>query len=86
MRQMSKEVARPPERLNKTRGVGVIAAPSELVAKVVADDYEVWDDSLKELRTLTSERDPDNGALVEICWSRYSLREYLLGLLRPREP
>ena len=72
--QMFKEVARPPAKLNKTRGIGRIGAPPDLVAKVVADEYEAWDDSLRELRTLTSERDPATGALVEICWSRYSLR------------
>ena len=42
MPQMFKEVARPPERLNKTRGIGVIAAPSDVVAKVVSDEYERW--------------------------------------------
>lgn len=73
--QMYKEIARPPEKLNKTRGIGIIDAPPDLVAAVVADEYEAWDDSMKDLKTLTSERDPQTGALVEICWSRYCLRE-----------
>lgn len=80
---MYKEIAKPPEKLNKTRGIGIIAAPPELVAAVVADDYEAWDDSIKDLKTLTSERDPGTGALVEICWSRYCLRESLLSPVRP---
>lgn len=73
--QMYKEIAQPPEKMNKTRGIGIIAAPPELVAGVVADEYEAWDDTMKDLKTLTSERDPATGALVEICWSRYCLRE-----------
>ncbi len=72
---MYKEIAKPPEKLNKTRGIGVITAPPELVATVVADEYEAWDDSIKDLKTLTSQHDPVSGALVEICWTRYCLRE-----------
>ena len=77
--QMYKEIAKAPEKLNKTRGIGSIAAPPELVAAVVADEYEAWDDSIKDLKTLTSERDPATGALVEICWTRYCLRESLVS-------
>lgn len=72
---MYKEVAKPPEKLNKTRGIGNIQAPPDLVAEVVADEYEAWDDNIKDLKTLTSERDPDTGTLVEIIWSRYCLRD-----------
>ena len=74
--QLYKEVAKPPEKLNKTRGIGVIKAPTDFVASVIADDYEAWDDTIKELRVLKSERDVDTGALVEIIWTRYCLREY----------
>ena len=73
--QLYKEVAKPPEKLNKTRGIGIIKAPTDFVASVIADDYEAWDDTIKELRVLKSERDPDTGALVEIIWTRYCLRE-----------
>ncbi|KAK9917989.1 hypothetical protein WJX75_000296 [Coccomyxa subellipsoidea] len=76
--KMYKEIAQPPEKMNKTRGIGIIAAPPELVAGVVADEYEAWDDTMKDLKTLTSERDPATGALVEICWSRYCLQVPLL--------
>lgn len=72
--QMSKEVAVPPEKLNKTRGIGVINSPPELVAGVIADEYEAWDSTIRELRVLSTERDPDSGALVDVCWSRYCLR------------
>jgi hypothetical protein len=74
--QIYKEAAKPPEKLNKTRGIGVIKAPPDLVATIVADEYEAWDDSIKDLKTLTSERDPETGALVEIIWSRYCLRAF----------
>ena len=68
-------MAKPPEKLNKTRGIGIIKAPTDFVASVIADDYEAWDDTIKELRVLKSERDPDTGALVEIIWTRYCLRK-----------
>jgi len=32
--QMFKELAKPPEKLNKTRGIGIIAATPDLVADV----------------------------------------------------
>ena len=73
--QLYKEVAKPPEKLNKTRGIGIIKAPTDFVVSVIADDYEAWDDTIKELRVLNSERDPDTGALVEIIWTRYCLRK-----------
>lgn len=76
--EMYKEIAKAPEKLNKTRGIGVITAPPEIVATVVADEYEAWDDSIKDLKTLTSEHDPETGALVEICWSRYCLQVPML--------
>ena len=47
------------------------------MASVIADDYETWDDTIKELRVLKSERDPVTGALVEIIWTRYCLRKML---------
>lgn len=74
--QLYKEVAKPPEKLNKTRGIGIIKAHADFVAGVVADDYEAWDDTIKELRILKSERDPDTDALVEVIWTRYCLREH----------
>ena len=72
--QIPKEVAVPPEKLNKTRGIGVINAPPELVAGVITDEYEAWDSTIRELRVLSTERDPASGALVDVCWSRYCLR------------
>ncbi len=75
--QLYKEVAKPPEKLNKTRGIGIIKAHPDVVVSVIADDYETWDDTIKELRVLKSERDPVTGALVEIIWTRYCLRKML---------
>lgn len=75
--QLYKEIAKPPEKLNKTRGIGIIKAHADFVASVIADDYETWDDTIKELRVLKSGRDPVTGALVEIIWTRYCLRKTL---------
>ncbi len=73
--QLYRAVAETPTELNKTRGIGIIEAPPDFVAGVIADDYESWDSTIKELKILKSERDPATGALVEIIWSRYCLRE-----------
>ena len=73
--QLYRTVAETPRELNKTRGIGVIEAPPEFVASVIADDYESWDSTIKELKILKSERDPATDALVEVIWSRYCLRE-----------
>ena len=73
--QLYRAVAEAPNELNKTRGIGIIEAPPDFVASVIADDYESWDSTIKDLKILKSERDPATGALVEIIWSRYCLRE-----------
>lgn len=73
--QLYRKVAKAPEKLNMTRGIGIIKAPPDFVASVVADDYESWDDTIKELRILKSERDPVTGALVEVIWTRYCFRK-----------
>ena len=73
--QLYRAVAEAPKELNKTRGIGNIEAPPDFVASVIADDYETWDSTIKELKILKSERDTATGALVEVIWSRYCLRE-----------
>ena len=73
--QLYRKVAKAPEKLNRTRGIGVVKAPPDFVASVIADDYESWDDTIKELKLLKSERDPVTGALVEIIWTRYCFRK-----------
>ena len=78
-------MAEAPRELNKTRGIGIIEAPPDFVAGVIADDYESWDSTIKELKILQSERDAATGALVEVIWSRYCLRERLLPRMRPLE-
>ena len=76
---MFKELARPPEKLNKTRGIGIIAAPPQLVADVITYDYERWDDNMRGFKTLSEERDVESGAVAEISWSRYSLGVWSLA-------
>ncbi|KAK9830896.1 hypothetical protein WJX81_002723 [Elliptochloris bilobata] len=71
--EMFRELAKPPEKLNKTRGVGVIAAPPQLVADVITHDYEKWDDNIRGFKTLSEEHDEESGAVAETSWSRYSL-------------
>lgn len=70
---MFKELAKPPEKLNKTRGIGIIAAPPQLVADVITYDYEQWDDNMRGFKTLSEERDAESGAIAETSWSRYGL-------------
>ncbi len=71
--QMFKELAKPPEKLNKTRGIGIIAAAPDLVADVITHDYEKWDDNIRGFRTLSEENDAESGAVAETSWSRYGL-------------
>ena len=71
--QMFKELAKPPAKLNKTRGIGAIAAPPQFVADVISYDYEKWDENIKGFKTLTEEHDDESGAVAETSWSRYSL-------------
>jgi hypothetical protein len=70
---MFKELAKPPEKLNKTRGIGIIAAAPDLVADVITHDYEKWDDNIRGFRTLSEEHDAESGAVAETSWSRYGL-------------
>ena len=70
---MFKELAKPPKKLNKTRGIGIIAAPPQLVADVITYDYEQWDDNMRGFKTLSEERDAESGAIAETSWSRYGL-------------
>ena len=61
-----------PEKVNRTRGVGVIDAPVDFVANVILFAFREWDSTMCGFKTLTEERDEATGATIELSWSRYN--------------